>query len=211
FREGDTTYDVMVLLDGTVAVLVGSGERMRELAIQRPRDLMAELNILTGQRVHATGVVREAGSILVVPADEFRALLGRELVFGDFVLQTLFRRRQAIERLRMGIQIVGSASTATRTGSASSPPATACCTPGWTWPGPAGNGCSPCSPSTHARVPLCCSETAPGCAIPPTPSSRSESACRTPPFPRRRRMISWSSALHPQGWRRQSTAPRVDC
>src|SRR5215467_7936706 len=108
FREGDTTYDVMVLLDGTVAVLVGSGERMRELAIQRPRDLMAELNILTGQRVHATGVVREAGSILVVPADEFRALLGRELVFGDFVLQTLFRRRQAIERLRMGIQIVGS-------------------------------------------------------------------------------------------------------
>src|SRR5262249_10698522 len=123
FREGDTTYDVMVLLDGTVAVLVGSGERMRELAIQRPRDLMAELNILTGQRVHANGVVREAGSILVVPADEFRALLGRELVFGDFVLQTLFRRRQAIERLRMGIQIVGSASTATRTGSASSPPA----------------------------------------------------------------------------------------
>jgi len=108
FREGDTTYDVMVLLDGTVAVLVGSGERMRELAIQRPRDLMAELNILTGQRVHATGVVREAGSILVVPADQFRALLGRELVFGDFVLQTLFRRRQAIERLRMGIQIVGS-------------------------------------------------------------------------------------------------------
>jgi thioredoxin reductase (NADPH) len=108
FREGDTTYDVMVLLAGTVAVLVGSAERMRELAIQRPRDLMAELNILTGQRVHATGVVREAGSVLVVPAEGFRALLGRELVFGDFVLQTLFRRRQAIERLRMGIQIVGS-------------------------------------------------------------------------------------------------------
>ena len=108
FREGDATYDVMVLLEGTVTVLVGSAERRRELAIQRPRDLMAELNVLTGQRVHATGVVREAGSVLVVPADEFRALLGRELVFGDFVLQTLFRRRQAIERLRMGIQIVGS-------------------------------------------------------------------------------------------------------
>ena len=108
FREGDTTYDVMVLLAGSVVVLVGSGERTRELAIQRPRDLMAELNILTGQRVHATGVVREAGSVLVVPAEGFRALLGRELVFGDFVLQTLFRRRQAIERLRMGIQIVGS-------------------------------------------------------------------------------------------------------
>ena len=108
FREGDTTYDVMVVLEGRVAVMLGSGDEARELAIQRPRDLMVELNILTGQRVGATGVVREAGSLLIVPADEFRALLGRELVFGDFVLQTLFRRRKAIERLQLGIQIVGS-------------------------------------------------------------------------------------------------------
>ena len=108
FREGDTAYDVMVLLEGRVAVVLGSGESERELVIHRPRDLMIELNLLTGQRVHATGVVREAGSILSVPAQEFRALLGRELVFGDFVLQMLFRRRQAIQRLVMGIQIVGS-------------------------------------------------------------------------------------------------------
>ena len=108
FRDGDATYDVMVLMEGLVAVVIGSGDAERLLAIQRPRDLMVELNILTGQRVHATGVVREAGSVLVVPAQEFRALLGRELVFGDFVLQTLFRRRRAIERLQMGIQIVGS-------------------------------------------------------------------------------------------------------
>ena len=108
FRDGDATYDVMVVLEGRVAVMLGSGDAARELAIQKPRDLMAEFNILTGQRVGATGVVREAGSLLVVPANEFRALLGRELVFGDFVLQTLFRRRKAIERLQMGIQIVGS-------------------------------------------------------------------------------------------------------
>jgi thioredoxin reductase (NADPH) len=108
FREGDASYDVMVMLEGVVAVVIGSGEEARELAIQKPRDLMVELNILTGQRVGATGVVREGGSLLVVPADEFRALLGRELVFGDFILQTLFRRRKAIERLQLGIQIVGS-------------------------------------------------------------------------------------------------------
>jgi thioredoxin reductase (NADPH) len=108
FREGDATYDVMVLMEGRIAVVMGSGDAERELAIQRPRDLMVELNILTGQRVGATGVVREAGSVLVVTAEEFRALLGRELVFGDFVLQMLFRRRQALERLRLGIQIIGS-------------------------------------------------------------------------------------------------------
>jgi thioredoxin reductase (NADPH) len=108
FREGDATYDAMVLLEGCVAVMAGDGESARLLAIQRSRDLMVELNILTGQRTGATGVVREGGKVLMVPAEEFRSLLGRELVFGDFVLQTMFRRRQAIERLQLGVQIVGS-------------------------------------------------------------------------------------------------------
>jgi CRP-like cAMP-binding protein len=108
FREGDATYDVMVLLEGRVAIVLGSGDVARDITIHRPRDIMIELNILTGHRVHANGVVREAGSVLVVPAEEFRALLGRELVFGNFILQMLFRRRRAIERLRSGIQIIGS-------------------------------------------------------------------------------------------------------
>src|SRR5262249_28492788 len=69
---------------------------------------MVELNLFTGQPVGATGVVREAGRVLVVPAEAFRSLVGRELVFGDFVLQLLFRRRQALERLLVGIRIVGS-------------------------------------------------------------------------------------------------------
>ena len=98
----------MVLLDGLVAVVFGTGDAERELVLQKPRDLMVEFNILTGEPVGATGVVREAGSILVVPAQEFRSLLGRELVFGDFVLQTLFRRRKALERLQLGIRIIGS-------------------------------------------------------------------------------------------------------
>src|SRR5262245_45169209 len=38
---------------------------------------MVELNILTGHRVHATSVVREeAGSMLVVPAEDCRTRLG---------------------------------------------------------------------------------------------------------------------------------------
>ena len=46
--------------------------------------------------------------MLAIPAKEFRALVGRDLSFGDFVLQTLFRRRQALERLQLGVRIVGS-------------------------------------------------------------------------------------------------------
>jgi thioredoxin reductase (NADPH) len=108
FRDGDAGYDPMVVLAGRVAVLEPGGDESRELVSQRAGDLMVELNLFTGQPVGATGVVREAGSVLVVPAPAFRELVGRELVFGDFVLQLLFRRRQALERLLLGIRIVGS-------------------------------------------------------------------------------------------------------
>jgi thioredoxin reductase (NADPH) len=69
---------------------------------------MVELNLFTGQGTGATGIVREAGSVLAIPGDEFRKLVGRELAFGDFVLQMLFRRRQALERLELGLRIIGS-------------------------------------------------------------------------------------------------------
>src|SRR5262249_57950251 len=98
----------MVILAGQVAVLAGVGTDARELVGQRTGDLMVELNLFTGQPVGATGVVRESGRVLVVPAEAFRGLVGRELVFGDFVLQLLFRRRRALERLLLGIRIVGS-------------------------------------------------------------------------------------------------------
>jgi thioredoxin reductase (NADPH) len=107
FSDGDAAYDPMLVLAGRVSVLE-RGDRARELVDQQTGDLMVELNLFTGQPVGATGVVREAGSVLVVPAAEFRALVGRELVFGDFVLQLLFRRRQALERLLLGVRIVGS-------------------------------------------------------------------------------------------------------
>ena len=105
---GDSSYDVMVVLEGLVSVVAGSGQDARQVAVQRPGDLMAELNVFTGQGSEAAGIVREKGSVLAIPASEFRALVGRELEFGDFVLQTLFRRRQALERLALGVRIVGS-------------------------------------------------------------------------------------------------------
>ena len=107
FEQGDSNYDVMVVLEGLVSVVVGSGRDTRQVAVQRPGDLMAELNVFTGQGSEAAGVVREKGSVLAIPASEFRALVGRELEFGDFVLQTLFRRRQALERLALGQRVSG--------------------------------------------------------------------------------------------------------
>ena len=81
FRQGSDTYDVMVVLEGTISVLVGSGEDERELVTQGPGDLMVELNLFTGQGTGATGIVREPGSVLAVGANEFRELVRRDLSF----------------------------------------------------------------------------------------------------------------------------------
>ena len=108
FAIGDVDWDPVVVLEGSVMVVIGAGANARELVVQRPGDLMAELSAFTGQASEAEGIVRDAGAVLTIPASEFRALVGRELEFGDFVLQTLFRRRQALERLQFGVRIVGS-------------------------------------------------------------------------------------------------------
>ena len=71
FTQGDADYDVMVVLAGSVSVLIGAGEEERELVSRRPGDLMVELNLFTGQGTGATGIVREAGSVLAIPGSEF--------------------------------------------------------------------------------------------------------------------------------------------
>ena len=63
---GDSNYEVMVVLEGLVSVVVGTGPEAREIAVQRPRDLMAELNLFTGQGSEAVGIVREKGQVNMV-------------------------------------------------------------------------------------------------------------------------------------------------
>jgi cyclic nucleotide-binding protein len=60
FAAGDPSYDLIALLDGTVEISVVRDGRPRPIAAAGPRDFLAELNLLTGQRVYFTGVVTEA-------------------------------------------------------------------------------------------------------------------------------------------------------
>jgi thioredoxin reductase (NADPH) len=107
FAEGDASYDPLVVLEGNVAIVQGHGKLERAIAPHLPRDLLAELNIFTGEPAAASAVVREPGSVLVIPVEKFRVLVGRDLELGDFVSQLLFRRRRALRRLRVGFQIIG--------------------------------------------------------------------------------------------------------
>ena len=105
---GDLTYDLMVVLEGEVECSdIHDGHR-RALLLHRPRDFIAELDLLTGQRVYVTFVVTEAGSIIRVPRSAVEAIIETDAPLGELLVQTLFRRREALLLLHSGIQLIGS-------------------------------------------------------------------------------------------------------
>jgi thioredoxin reductase (NADPH) len=94
FREGDRGYDFIVILSGSVTVVDHQAGVGRELATGGPGDFVAELSILTGERLFTTAIVKEPGSILVVPAERLQALIAQDQALGDLIVQAGFRRRQ---------------------------------------------------------------------------------------------------------------------
>ena len=108
FREGDRAYDFIVVLSGAVAVVDHEAGAVREMATLGPGRFVAELGILTGERVFATAVVREPGSVLVVPADRLQEVIAQDQQLSDVIVQVILRRRRWFAQQRAGLQILGS-------------------------------------------------------------------------------------------------------
>src|SRR5215475_11808452 len=108
FREGDRAYDFIVVLSGAVAVVDHQAGVERELANLAPGRFVAELNILTGERVFATAVVRESGSVLEVPVGRLQEVIAQDQTLSDVIVQVVLRRRQWFVQQRAGLRIFGS-------------------------------------------------------------------------------------------------------
>src|SRR5690348_7233887 len=112
FREGDRGYDFIVVLSGAVTVSDHDAAVVRDLATLGPGRFVAELSILTGERVFATAVVTEPGSVLVVAADRLQEVIAQHQVLADLIVQVFLRRRQWFLQQRTGMQIIGSSTSA---------------------------------------------------------------------------------------------------
>src|SRR5215831_13432317 len=80
FREGDRGYDFIVILAGRVAVVDHQAGTERKLAAGTPGEFIAELSLLTGERLFTTAVVTEPGAVLAVPVDRLHAVIHRHRV-----------------------------------------------------------------------------------------------------------------------------------
>jgi len=112
FREGDRGYDFLVILAGQVAIVDHQAGTERVLATGGAGEFVAELNLLTGERLFTTAVVAEAGEILVVPVARLRDVIGVDQALGQWIIRTMFERRQWLARMQAGMRIVGSLSSA---------------------------------------------------------------------------------------------------
>ena len=113
FREGDPRCDFYVVLAGKVAIVAGyggdqEGGDQELVGVHGPGRFLGELNLLTGQTVFVTAVVREPGEVLVVPLERLRDLVTRDPTLGDLILRAYLLRRSLLIELGAGFRIIGS-------------------------------------------------------------------------------------------------------
>jgi thioredoxin reductase (NADPH) len=108
FREGDPSCDFFVVLAGKVAIVAGYGGDEQVISVHGPGRFLGELNLLTGQTVFVTAVIREPGEVLVVPVERLRDLITGDPTLGDLILRAYLLRRSLLIELGTGFRIVGS-------------------------------------------------------------------------------------------------------
>ena len=108
FRQGDLQCDFIVVLDGTVAIVEGSGQDERVLSIHGPGRFLGEIAILTGQASFVSAVVQRPGEVLEVSPSRVRDLVARGGGLGDALLRAFLLRRSILMEVGVGLRIIGS-------------------------------------------------------------------------------------------------------
>jgi thioredoxin reductase (NADPH) len=109
FRQGDSQYDLHVVLSGRVATYDAyETDGRRPIAIHGAGRFLGEIGLLEGQAALYTAEVVESGEILVVPPRALREVAPTDLALADLILRAFLVRRALLLELGSGMTIVGS-------------------------------------------------------------------------------------------------------
>src|SRR3954471_46044 len=110
FRVGDSSYPLIAILEGEVAILDAAGGEVIRHGAGR---FLGETNLLSGQTVYLTAVVTEPMRYIAVEREELRKLLFEESALSDLMLSVFMSRREALQaRDGVGVDILGPQSSA---------------------------------------------------------------------------------------------------
>jgi thioredoxin reductase (NADPH) len=109
FADGDQTYDLFVMLDGTAEIIQGYGRAgATRIAGYGRSQFLGEIGMLTGQRAYLTAVVTAAGRVLAVPVARLRIVMAYEPGLSDLILRTFLLRHSILTRRGAGLTLIGS-------------------------------------------------------------------------------------------------------
>jgi thioredoxin reductase (NADPH) len=108
FRQGDAACDFFVVLEGEVELAEPRGDGHRTIGVRKQREIIGELNILTGEATYLSAIVRAPGKVLAIPAATLRALVTDEPGFSEFLLRAFLLLRAHLVQAEAGLKIVGS-------------------------------------------------------------------------------------------------------
>jgi thioredoxin reductase (NADPH) len=109
FADGDETYDLIVMLDGTAEIVQGYGRPgARVVASYGPSQFLGEIGMVTGQRAYLTAVATSSGRVLAVPVDHVRVVIAEEAGLSDLILRTFLLRHSNLMRRGAGLTLIGS-------------------------------------------------------------------------------------------------------
>jgi thioredoxin reductase (NADPH) len=105
YTVGDTSYPFIAIEEGEVAILDAAGN---EIVRHGPSGFLGELNLLSGQTVFVTAVVKQPLRYIEVERDELRKLLFDDAPLSDLLLSAFIERREALQRVEgIGVEVVG--------------------------------------------------------------------------------------------------------
>jgi thioredoxin reductase (NADPH) len=108
FRAGDTSNDFIVILEGEVEVIDDFAGEARTIGVFLAGRFLGELNMLTGQAMYLTAVVREGGEVLAIPRERLKEVVTEEPNLSDIILKAFLARRTYMIRTGLGLRIIGS-------------------------------------------------------------------------------------------------------
>lgn len=109
FADGDLTYDLIVMLDGTSEIVQGYGRPGATVIASYGRSqFLGEIGMLTGQRAYLTAVASSAGRVLAVPVAQLRDVMAQEPGVSDLILRTFLLRHSILMRRGVGLTLIGS-------------------------------------------------------------------------------------------------------
>ncbi|HZF58700.1 MAG TPA: FAD-dependent oxidoreductase [Rubrobacter sp.] len=116
FRAGALPNYFIVVLEGEVEVVDDFAGEARTMGVFRPGSFVGELNMLSGQAVYLSAVVRKGGRVLTISSERLRKVVTEEPDLSDIILKAFLARRAWGMRTGLGLRIVGSrhSSDATR-------------------------------------------------------------------------------------------------